>query len=93
MLILAHERNTHAARMKLEDHIGIGGANLRHLCRIISLVELGVDFTDNFALEPALEARQRILARLIVRGKNEGALEAFLFRSNARCLVERVILP
>ena len=57
--------------MKLENDVGIGGADLRHFGRKIGLIQPGIDFADNLAFEQPLEALDRIFAGLIVRRQHQ----------------------
>ena len=93
LLILPHERDAEPAGMKLKHDVGLGGADLRHLRRVIGLIESRIDLADDLAFEEPLEAGERILSGLIVRREDERLLVAEIGGVLAGALMQRVVLP
>ena len=74
LLVLPQERDAEPAGMELKHHVRLGGTDLRHLRRIVGLVEAGIGLADDLALEQALEAGERVLPGLIIRRQDERLL-------------------
>ena len=79
--------------MELKHDVRLGGADLRHFRRIVGLVETGIDFADDLALEVALEAGESVFAGLIVRREDERLFVTEIGGVLAGAFVQRIVLP
>ena len=89
---LLDEVDAHGAGQEEIHGIGLGGAQLGQLGRVVDLPHLGVDLVGHLALELALEAGERILARGVVGGDQHHAAKFLVGRKLAGGFVKLVVL-
>ena len=80
--------DAHAAWHESEERFWLVGGDLGELRGEVELAERRVDLVDDFALEVPLEASERVLARLVVHGHQEGGLVTLVLGIFAENLVQ-----
>src|SRR4051812_47109934 len=92
LLVLLDEINAEAAGHEREESIGLLRRNLGKLRLEVQRVQRHVGFFDDLALVVELEARDRVLAGLIIRHHQIHALVAAILRDLAEDFVHLIVL-
>ena len=77
----------------MRNRLGVLRAKLRDLGLVILLTELGIDLLDDAALVVALEARDHVLAGLVVRRHHVDVVHARVLQELAHGLGRLVVVP